>query len=291
MTQSMTGYHKLSFAYAEKTIHIEIKSLNSKYLDISTRMPSVYKEKELAIRELIHKKLMRGKVEYNIYVDMMPGANSTEINKELFVSYYEQLKQLRDQHNIPMDDNVMQIISNMPDIMKQEREKIADAEWDMILSMTEEALQQVIAYRKDEGKSLKEDVKAATIKIASLMDEVAPFEESRIENTRTRLKANLEKINEKLEVDEGRFEQELVYYLEKFDINEEKVRLKNHCNYFLETLDKEGPVGKKLGFITQEMGREINTLGSKANDPDIQRIVMIMKEELEKIKEQILNIL
>ncbi|MFP4664694.1 MAG: YicC/YloC family endoribonuclease [Bacteroidales bacterium] len=291
MTQSMTGYHKLSFAYAEKTIHIEIKSLNSKYLDISTRMPSVYKEKELAIRELIHKKLMRGKVEYNIYVDMMPGANSTEINKELFVSYYEQLKLLRDQYNIPMDDNVMQVISNMPDIMKQEREEIADEEWDLILSKTEEALQQVIAYRKDEGKSLKEDVKAATMKIASLMDCVAPFEESRVENTRTRLKANLEKIKDKIEIDEGRFEQELVYYLEKFDINEEKVRLKNHCNYFLETLGKEGPVGKKLGFITQEMGREINTLGSKANDPDIQRIVMIMKEELEKIKEQILNIL
>ncbi len=291
MTQSMTGYHKLSFDYAEKTIHIEIKTLNSKYLDINTRIPSIYREKELAIRELIHKELKRGKVEYNIYVDMMPGAQSTEINKELFAAYYQQLKDISTSEGIPMDKDIMNVISRMPDIMKQEREEIEDEEWDTILAKTGEAIDQVVAYRKDEGVSLHQDVKRSVTAIEQLMEDLLPYEANRIENTRERLMSNLEKLQDKPELDPNRFEQELVYYLEKFDINEEKVRLKNHCRYFAETLEKDGPVGKKLGFISQEMGREINTLGSKANDPDMQRIVVMMKEELEKIKEQVLNTL
>ncbi|HKK68369.1 MAG TPA: DUF1732 domain-containing protein, partial [Bacteroidales bacterium] len=238
-----------------------------------------------------HKELKRGKVEYNIYVDMMPGAQSTEINKELFAAYYQQLKDISTSEGIPMDKDIMNVISRMPDIMKQEREEIEDEEWDTILAKTGEAIDQVVAYRKDEGVSLHQDVKRSVTAIEQLMEDLLPYEANRIENTRERLMSNLEKLQDKPELDPNRFEQELVYYLEKFDINEEKVRLKNHCRYFAETLEKDGPVGKKLGFISQEMGREINTLGSKANDPDMQRIVVMMKEELEKIKEQVLNTL
>lgn len=291
MTQSMTGYNKLSFSYAEKTIHIEIKTLNSKHLDISTRIPSIYKTKELVIRELIHRNLVRGKIEFNIFVDMGGASQAAKINQELFVEYYNQLKGLSTNANIPMDSDVFSIITRFPDIMKQEREEIEDEEWNAILGKTEEALEMVTQYRKDEGLSLEKDVLGSTQRINKLIDDIIPFEEARITNVRARLMASLEKLIDKSKIDEGRFEQELTFYLEKLDINEEKVRLRNHCEYFIENLKSDIPSGKKLGFIAQEMGREINTLGSKANDLEIQKIVVEMKDELEKIKEQILNIL
>ena len=291
MTQSMTGYHKLSFDYAEKTIHIEIKSLNSKHLDTSTRIPSIYKEKELAIRELIHKQLVRGKVEFNIYVDMCGVSQASVINQDLFISYYKQLKEISDKAGIPFETDVFSVISKLPDILKQERQEIEDDEWNTILEKTKECLNMVAQYRTDEGVSLEEDIRNATNNILTMVNEVEPFETSRITEVKNRLLKNLEKLSETPEIDQNRFEQELIYYLEKLDINEEKVRLRNHCNYFLETLALNIPVGKKLGFIAQEMGREINTMGSKANDVNIQKIVVRMKDELEKIKEQVLNIL
>ncbi len=290
MIQSMTGYHKLSFNYAEKTIHIEIKTLNSKYLDINTRIPSVYKEKELAIRELIHNKLTRGKVEYNIYVDLSGSSSSTVLNQDLFIDYYNQLKEIAQKANIPFETDAFAVISKMPDIMKQERQEIEDEEWNNILAKTNECLDMVIQYRKDEGISLDKDIRQSTQNIQNMIYEVEPFEANRIEEVKKNLSKQLEKLPKSIETDKNRFEQELIYYLEKLDINEEKVRLRNHCNYFIETLNADTSSGKKLGFIAQEMGREINTMGSKANDSNIQKIVVQMKDELEKIKEQVLNI-
>lgn len=291
MIQSMTGYNKISFDYAEKNITIEIKSLNSKYIDISTRIPSVYKEKELEIRDKIRKHLNRGKIEFSIYVDLYNGNTSNEINKDVFVSYYNQLKEISEESGIPLNGNVMEVISKFPDIMKQEKEKIKDEEWNLILDKINESLLELVDFRKDEGKSLKQDVEKSNNKILNLLEYLSEFEDARMDNIKDRLKQNLEKIKDKTDYDENRFEQELIFYLDKYDINEEKVRLKNHCEYFSETIDKYDMPGKKLGFIAQEMGREINTLGSKANDSEIQKIVVQMKEELDKIKEQLLNIL
>lgn len=291
MTQSMTGYHKLSFDYAEKTIHIEIKSLNSKHLDIGSRIPAIYKEKELAIRELIHKHLVRGKIEFNIYVDMCGSTQASSINQDVFISYYEQLKEIAAKTDLTLNHEAISAITRFPDILKQTRQEIEDDEWNTILDKTKTALEMVVSYRKDEGVSMEKDIRESVLRIESLISEVEPFEKARIEEVKNRLKTNLEKLSDIPEMDENRFEQELIYYLEKLDINEEKVRLRNHCNYFLETLKISGPVGKKLGFIAQEMGREINTMGAKANQQAIQKIVVDMKDELEKIKEQLLNIL
>lgn len=291
MIQSMTGYHKLSFDHASKTIHIEIKSLNSKHADISMCIPPEYKEKELTLRELIKQYLKRGKIEYTIYMDKHAHDDTGKINKTAFTSYYRQLKDISENENIPMDPNIMQVISRMPDIMKQEKKKLSDKEWECILFHTKSALENVVQYRINEGHSMYKDIKASAENIITLLTKIKPFKESRIENTRQRLLTNLDKLQNKTDYDDNRFEQELAYYLEKLDINEEEIRLKSHCNYFLETIENEEMAGKKLGFITQEMGREINTLGSKANDMNIQKIVVEMKEELEKIKEMILNVL
>ncbi len=291
MTQSMTGYHKLSFDYAAKTIHIEIKSLNSKHLDISARIPSIYKEKELAIRELIHKHLVRGKIDFNIFVDMCGSTQASNINQDVFISYYEQLKEIAAKTDLELNHEAVSVISRFPDILKQSRQEIEDDEWNTIMEQTKTALEMVVSYRKDEGVSMEKDIRESVERIESLIDKVEPFEQTRIEEVKSRLKTNLAKLADLPEMDENRFEQELIYYLEKLDINEEKVRLRNHCTYFVENLNMSMPVGKKLGFIAQEMGREINTMGAKANQQDIQKIVVEMKDELEKIKEQLLNIL
>ncbi len=291
MTQSMTGYHKLSFDYAEKTIHIEIKTLNSKHLDINTRVPSIYKEKELAIRELIHKYLIRGKVEFSIFVDMCGSTQASTINQDLFLSYYKQLQDIAKKTDLDLKHDAFSVISRFPDIMRQERQEIEDDEWNTILSQTKACIDQVVQYRIDEGVSLKKDVLQSVNHIIELVEKVEPFEKSRIQEVKTRLMNNLEKLADTPEIDANRFEQELIYYLEKLDINEEKVRLRNHCAYFQDTIKLDIPVGKKLGFIAQEMGREINTMGAKANQVDIQKIVVEMKDELEKVKEQLLNIL
>ncbi|MDA3819036.1 MAG: YicC family protein [Candidatus Delongbacteria bacterium] len=291
MIHSMTGYHKLNFDYMDKTIQIEIKSLNSKYLDISTRIPPVYKEKEMHIRDLIKKHLQRGKIEYSIHIDTNKDAETApEINNSVFTSYYRQLERISENNNIPMDKNIMQVISKMPDILKQKEESISNEEWNALLSHTEKALEKMQEYRISEGHSMHDDMVSSINKIKSLIPEIENYEKERIESTKNRLLAALNKLESNAGYDKNRFEQELIYYLEKLDINEEKVRLANHCDYFIQTLDKDNMPGKKLGFISQEIGREINTLGSKANEMHIQKMLVEMKEELEKIKEMILNI-
>jgi uncharacterized protein (TIGR00255 family) len=291
MIHSMTGYHKLSFDYKEKTIQIEIKSLNSKFLDISTRIPAVYKEKEIFIRDLIKQYLHRGKIEYSIYIETSKDAETApEINKSVFTSYYRQLERISNKNSIPMDDNIMQVISKMPEILKQETEKISDDEWDALLSNTKKALEKMLEYRINEGRSMYDDILASVNAVKLIIHQIEPYEKDRIESIKKRLLISLDKLEDKMDYDKNRFEQELIYYLEKLDINEEKVRLTNHCDYFIQTMEKDTIPGKKLGFISQEMGREINTLGSKANEMHIQKKVIEMKEELEKIKEMILNI-
>jgi uncharacterized protein (TIGR00255 family) len=291
MIHSMTGYHKLSFDYTGKTIHIEVKSLNSKSLDINTRIPSVYKEYELSVRELIHKYLVRGKVEFAIYVDLTDASYAATINQSLFINYYHQIKQISSETGIPIDNDIFSVITRFPDILQSDRQTIDEDEWKAISIKIEECLEMVSQFRKDEGISLETDIKQATEHILKLTDEVEKYEESRIKDVRSRMENNLKKLTESPDFEQNRFEQELIYYIEKLDINEEKVRLRNHCKYFLETIDSNQSAGKKLGFISQEMGREINTLGSKANHMEIQKIVVEMKESLEKIKEQVLNIL
>ncbi len=291
MIQSMTGYHKLSFDHNDKTIQIEIKSLNAKYLDTSTRIPSVYKEKEMAIRDLIKHYLHRGKIEYSIHIQTgETEKNIPEINASVFTSYYRQLERISENNNIPMDDNIMQVISKMPDILKQEAEEISTGEWDALLSNTRKALEKLQEYRINEGRSMHKDILASVKAVKTMIPQIEAYENERIESSKKRLFASLDKLEDKNDYDKNRFEQELIYYLEKLDINEEKIRLANHCDYFIQTMDKDNMPGKKLGFISQEMGREINTLGSKANEMHIQKIVVDMKEELEKIKEMVLNI-
>ncbi|MGC9331817.1 MAG: YicC/YloC family endoribonuclease [Bacteroidales bacterium] len=291
MIHSMTGYHKLSFDYLDKTIQIEIKSLNSKYLDITTHIPEVYKEKEMHIRDLIKKYLLRGKIEYSIYIYTNKDAEATpEINNNVFASYYRQLERISKNNNIPMDENIMHVISKMPDILKQKEESISKEEWNALMLHTKKAMEKIQEYRIKEGRSMHDDMIRSINKIKSLIPEIETYEKKRIESTKNRLLAALNNLDSKADYDKNRFEQELIYYLEKLDINEEKVRLTSHCDYFVHTLDNDDMPGKKLGFISQEIGREINTLGSKANEMHIQKIVVEMKEELEKIKEMILNI-
>ncbi|MEA3448513.1 MAG: YicC/YloC family endoribonuclease [Bacteroidota bacterium] len=292
MIHSMTGYHKLSFDYLDKTIQIEIKSLNSKYLDISTRIPAVYKEKEMHILDMIKKHLQRGKIEYSIHIDTHKDAEmAPEINNTVFTSYYRQLERISKNNNIPMDENIMQVISKMPDILKQKEEEISTEEWNTLMSHTEKAIEKMQEYRINEGGSMHDDMLSSINKIKSLIPEIETYEKERMKSTKNRLLTALNNLDSKADYDKNRFEQELIYYLEKLDINEEKVRLTNHCDYFIHTLNNDDMPGKKLGFISQEMGREINTLGSKANEMHIQKMVVEMKEELEKIKEMILNVL
>ncbi|WP_299011256.1 YicC/YloC family endoribonuclease [uncultured Tenacibaculum sp.] len=288
MIQSMTGYGKSVLHLPSKKVTIEIKSLNSKNLDLNTRIPSYYREKELNVRKKLASNLVRGKVDFSIYVEMTADETSTTVNTGVVREYMQQLRNVT-QVGTSDDVELMKMAVRMPDALKTEREELDEEEWKQIDTHIDEALKEIIQYRTDEAKSLEEDFQTRILNIQSALEEVKKLDGDRIEHVKERLQKALTDL--KVEVDENRFEQELIYYLEKLDINEEKVRLANHLEYFLQQLATEDSNGKKLGFIVQEIGREINTTGSKANFAPMQKLVIQMKDELEKIKEQILNVL
>lgn len=291
MLKSMTGYGKAVKEIRNKRITIEIKSLNSKQLDMSARTPGYYREKELEIRSLIGGALDRGKVDFSMYIEVLDGSSGTVINAPVILNYIKQIKALSEQNNITEPEDYFNTLLRLPDTFKTELQEIDEEEWAEILLIIGDALEQLNAFRTQEGTALEKDIFERITKIQSLLDEIPNFEQDRIEKVRTRLFESLAELKSRLEFDNNRFEQEMIFYLEKLDITEEKVRLSNHLNYFFETLKLNEPIGKKLGFITQEIGREINTIGSKANHSELQRIVIQMKDELEKVKEQTLNIL
>ena len=288
MIQSMTGYGKSVLQLPTKKVTIEIKSLNSKNLDLNVRIPSFYKEKELTVRKKLASALVRGKVDFSIYVEMTAEETSTTVNHGVVKQYLQQLRNVVETGSSD-DVELLKMAVRMPDALKTEREELDQNEWNLIDEHIEIAVREIIQYRMDEAASLEIDFKERIANIKNYLKEVKALDGDRIENIKIRLKKAIDEL--KVETDENRFEQELIYYLEKLDINEEKVRLANHLDYFLETLALENSNGKKLGFIVQEMGREINTTGSKANFAPMQKAVIQMKNELEQIKEQILNVL
>ncbi len=285
MIQSMTGYGKSVLQLPTKKISIEIKSLNSKNLDLNARMPSIYREKELGIRKLIASKLVRGKVDFSLYMEITGEETSSQVNKPVVKQYIEQLKDIVNGD----ETELLKMAVRMPDALNTEREEIDEDEWKTIEDGINSALDKIHTYRTEEGNALENDFRNRIKNIDALLEQVIAMDPERIENVRERLNRGIAELKEK--VDENRFEQELVYYIEKFDITEEKVRLHNHLEYFEKSLDSNDSNGKKLGFIGQEIGREINTIGSKANYAPMQKLVVQMKDELEKIKEQLLNVL
>ena len=282
----MTGFGKASLQLPTKKITVEIKSLNSKGLDLNTRMPSVFREMELGLRNQISQRLERGKVDFSLYVEVTGEETTSKINVPIVKGYINQMKAV-----IPNADEteLMKMAVRMPDALKTERDEIDENEWKQIQTVIDEALENIAKFRKDEGASLEKEFQLRIANIEKLMNEAVSYDAERVETVKTRLRTALDEL--KVNVDENRFEQELIFYLEKYDITEEKVRLGNHLNYFLETLNGTEANGRKLGFITQEMGREINTMGSKSNHTEMQKLVVMMKDELEKIKEQVLNVL
>ena len=285
MIQSMTGFGKSVIQLPTKKINIEIKSLNSKSLDLNARMPSMYREKELVIRKQIANAVTRGKVDFSLYVEMTGEGTSTQINKTIVKQYIKQLKDVVDGD----ETELLKMAVRLPDALTTERAEIDEDEWKTIQTEIDSALKALIEYRIHEGESLEKDFIKRIKTIDGLLEEVIKMDPERIEGVRERLRKGVEELKEK--VDENRFEQELVFYIEKFDITEEKVRLHNHLDYFIKTLNSDDSNGKKLGFISQEIGREINTIGSKSNYAPMQKLVVQMKDELEKIKEQLLNVL
>lgn len=291
MIKSMTGYGKAIAETSQKKITIEIKSLNSKQLDLSTKMPWLYKEKEPEIRTLISQKLDRGKIDFSIYCDMLDNEIVTVINKTAVRNYYNQFKEIATDLSIDLDDQIFTAIMKLPDTLKTEKAEMLQGEWDIIKNQIIESITILDLYRIEEGNSIMIDLKKCIEKILSFLKTAETFESGRITKIREKLNAILEDNVGSENIDKNRFEQELIFYLEKYDINEEKVRLRTHCDYFIETMNTPSPNGKILSFIAQEIGREINTIGSKANDASIQKLVVMMKDELEKIKEQTLNVL
>jgi len=290
MLLSMTGYGRSSKRFGDKNISVEIKSLNGKTSDLRLRVPANFKEKEITIRKIILTGCSRGKIDANVEISSESGDNDFALNKTLFAKYLNELKGL----DLPSDGNTdyVQAILRIPNVIKADDKELDEAEWKVILEVTQEALANLKNFRKEEGDMTKIDFHKRVTSIQSNLEEIAPYESRRVDKLKERLKSKLEEYISNEKVDPNRYEQEVIYYLEKLDINEEKVRLSQHCKYFLEVLAMDdSEKGKKLGFISQEMGREINTLGAKAQDADIQQRVVGMKDELEKIKEQVLNII
>ena len=287
----MTGFGKAEFEVNNKKITIEIKSLNSKQIDINTRTPALYREKDIIIRKALSEKLVRGKVDFNIYVENLGEESNSKINEPILKGYFNHLKQISDDLGVKTDHHTLHSAMRLPDVVKTEYETLDEKEWETILENIYKALDEIDKFRIQEGTALLSDILGNITSIQDLLGQIEPFEQQRIEAVKTKLTENLESLKLNGSVDENRFEQELIFYLEKLDINEEKVRLANHCSYFTETLEEELSKGKKLGFISQEIGREVNTIGSKANEKNIQRIVVQMKDHLERVKEQLLNVL
>ncbi|CCY80753.1 putative uncharacterized protein [Prevotella sp. CAG:1185] len=291
MIQSMTGYGKSVVTFNEKKINVEIKSLNSKALDLSTRIAPLYREKEMEMRQMISKALIRGKVDFSIWIEKDAAVDATPVNSALVENYYHQIKDIAAKTGMPEPQDWFSVIMRMPDVMsKTEAEVLTDEEWAVARTGVEQALQALVEFRKQEGAALYNKFSEKLDNITALLASIEPYEKSRVEKIRGRIIEGLKSIPE-IEYDKNRLEQELIYYIEKLDINEEKQRLANHLKYFRETMNDGIGQGKKLGFIAQEMGREINTTGSKSNQAEMQNIVVKMKDELEQIKEQVLNVL
>ncbi len=289
--KSMTGFGKAESAFQNKKFTIEIKSLNSKQIDISLRIPNCLREYEPEIRNRVTQAVKRGKTDLFVTIESSDEYRPVQIQTELIKNYCDRLISIHQSFGMPIPDNLILSTLRLPDVVKSDRQEVCPEEWSVISSMLGDALQSLDRYRVDEGLILMKDLLSRVQTIEQLLELVPPLESRRIDNFKTRLKKHLEEASRDNLIDNNRLEQEIIYYIEKFDITEEKVRLVNHCRYFKETAEQSEDSGRKLGFIAQEMGREINTLGSKANDSDIQKIVVMMKDELEKIKEQVLNIL
>ena len=291
MIQSMTGYGKAVVAYKDKKINVEIKSLNSKALDLNARIAPLYREKEMEMRQMVAQALIRGKVDFSIWIEKEEGVDATPINKALVGNYYSQMQNLAKEFGIPEPSDWFASLMRMPDVMtKTDVEVLTDEEWAVVRKAIEQALTAIVDFRIQEGAALQKKFTEKIDNIGALLASIEPYEQSRVEKIRNRIIEGLKSIPE-VEYDKNRLEQELIYYIEKLDISEEKQRLSNHLKYFRETMEEEAGQGKKLGFIAQEMGREINTTGSKSNHAEMQNIVVKMKDELEQIKEQVLNAL
>lgn len=286
----MTGYGKAECELAQKKVTIEIKSLNSKQMDLNTRISLLFREKDLEIRRELSDKLIRGKVDFILYTESLGEDAATRINAGIVRSYYRQMEQISNDLQIPMYENILSSILSLPEVVKNEREELDDLEWKQILMKIGEAVEALDKFRIQEGAILKQDLVSNIQTITSLLTYIEKYEHERVTRVKERIYEALKELSIE-QLNENRLEQEMIFYLEKMDVNEEKVRLLNHCNYFLETIELAEPVGKKLGFIAQEIGREVNTLGSKANHMEMQKLVIQMKDALEKIKEQLLNIL
>jgi uncharacterized protein (TIGR00255 family) len=291
----MTGYGKAVAELPGKKLLIEIKSLNSKGLDLSVKLPGAFREKEMEIRALLSQRLERGKVELYISADKSSESAAYSINKPLFHQYYQELKSLLTELKEEKHEALLPVILKIPDVLQTEKAEFEETDWTLVANGIESALKSAEEFRAAEGGILETDMRARVQLILDLLDSIGPFEKNRLNDIRERIRTGFRNITKsdllQTKPDENRFEQELIYYIERLDITEEKVRLKKHCEYFTGTLNEPGSQGKKLGFVIQEMGREINTIGSKANDAGIQKIVVQMKDELEKIREQLLNIL
>lgn len=291
MIQSMTGYGKATAEYNGKKITAEIKSLNSKALDLSTRIAALYREKDMELRQLIAQQLERGKVEFNLWIEQNAAQDVTPINGALASAYHQQIKTASEQYGIPEPSDYWSMLLRMPDVMSRtEVQELTDEEWAVARSVAEQAVAQLVEFRKQEGIALAEKFRKNIQRIGELLASIEPYEKDRTEHIKQRLRDALEAIPG-VQYDRGRLEQEMIFYIEKLDINEEKQRLSNHLKYFIQTMEDGHGQGKKLGFIAQEMGREINTTGSKSNQAEMQNIVVMMKDELEQIKEQVLNVM
>lgn len=290
----MTGYGKYQAEINGKKVTAEIRSLNSKQLDLSTRVSPYYKEKDNEIRNEILRRLERGKVDFALYTESIGEQSGAHLNIPLLQTYYQELQQASESLQLPLGKEVWTLLMRMPNVMQGDSFELPEDEWPQVQEVIAMAIDQLISFREQEGNMLYDFFSARVSRIEELLAEVEPYENSRVEKIKARIQDALEKSGAAESIDKNRFEQEIIYYLEKLDITEEKTRLRNHCQYFRQTMDEvetKGGKGKKLGFIIQEMGREINTLGSKSNQAEMQRIVVCMKDELEQMKEQILNVL
>lgn len=291
MIQSMTGFGKSTAELPNKKVTVEIKSLNSKQFDMFIRMPMIYREKEIGLRNELSRVLERGKIDLNLNVEIISKDVSAKIDHSLIKQYHHELKNLASEMEVAEPNDWLTTLLRLPDVLKQDEEELDEEEWLTIEKTIMEAVDALIDFRKQEGEMLENLLTEKTENIRSLLSEVEQYEAERIEKIKSKIEEGLNSL-ENIDYDKNRFEQEMIFYIERLDVNEEKSRLENHLNYFLETLkDSSGAQGKKLGFITQEIGREINTLGSKSNHSEMQQIVVQMKDELEQIKEQILNVL
>ncbi|MDR1502777.1 MAG: YicC family protein [Prevotella sp.] len=290
MIQSMTGFGKATTELEKRKVTVEIKSLNSKQLDLSVRMPNLYKEHEMEVRNMLSRELERGKVDFLIYVENIGNETANQINHNLLEGYYNQIKESARKLGIDTPADWFSTLLRLPDVLKYESQEVDEAEWAAVSKTISEAKKQLLDFRKQEGAMLEKLFEEKIGNISRLLTDIEPHEAERVDKIKVRISEALQKI-EDFDYDKNRFEQEMIYYIEKLDINEEKARLTNHLSYFLETMKSGSGQGKKLGFISQEMGREINTMGSKSNHAEMQQIVVRMKDELEQIKEQVLNVL